>query len=151
MLRYVFDSGAQAQTWLSPNGELRIWKPAPHVLMTRFQGALYDTEFVACVLEATERVVSIQRGAYVFHDWEGMALYETESRTRMTEQAIQLAPHEPHFAVLLGSKMVRMGVAMASLKAGGGIRMFTRREELEEALALALGAHGGGSPRSKAG
>jgi hypothetical protein len=125
-------------TWTSPNGELRLHKPANHVLVSWFRGPLYDLDFAQKVIEAIEAQVFAVPRSDIFHDWEGMELYVTEARTLMTEQGVRLLPRGPSFSVLLGSKLVRMGVSMASLQMGGALRMFTVREEFDAAVRQSL-------------
>jgi hypothetical protein len=136
MLSHSLVNGVR--TWTSPNGELQLLTPAPHVLVTKFQGALYDEEFVQHVLDATEQIAVTQQRPFIFHDWEGMQLYVTEARTRMTDQAVELSPRVEAFSVLLGSKMVRMGVSMASLRMGGVIQMHTSRIDFEQSVREAV-------------
>ncbi len=78
----------------------------------------------------------------IFHDWEEMALYATEARTIMTERAVPLAPKLNSLSVLFGSKVVLMGVSLASLKLGG-IHMFTSREEFDQAVRQATASRPG--------
>jgi len=90
--------------------------------------------FAQVLMKAVEEHVALQRLPDIFHDWEGMQLYETESRTRMTEQSIRLLPRVGSFSVLARSKVVRMGVSMASLMLGGRIQLYTARDEFEQAI-----------------
>ncbi|MGZ3460451.1 MAG: hypothetical protein ACXU86_18335 [Archangium sp.] len=101
--------------------------------MTRFQGAMYDAHLAHLAMTAIEGIVSSQSKTDVFHDWEEMELYATEARTLMTERAIPLAPRLNSLSVLFGSKVVLMGVSLASLKLGG-IHTFTRREAFDLAV-----------------
>jgi hypothetical protein len=95
---------------------------------------MYDAQFVQVTLDAIEEHVARQRMPDLFHDWEGMQLYETESRTRLTQQSIRLLPRVGSFSVLAKSKVVRMGVSMASLMLGGRIQLYTARDEFEQAI-----------------
>ena len=128
------------RTWTSSNGELQILKPMPHVLVTRFRGAMYDVSFAQVTHDAIEEHAAMQRMPDIFHDWEGMQLYETESRTRLTKQAVRLLPRIGSFSVLAKSKVVRMGVSMASLMLGGRINLYTTRDEFEQAVQRAMAA-----------
>jgi hypothetical protein len=122
------------RTWTSPNGELQVLRPVPHVLVTRFRGAMYDVHFAQVTQDAIEEHAAMQRMPDIFHDWEGMQLYETESRIRLTKQAMRLLPRIGSFSVLAKSKVVRMGVSMASLMLGGRIQLYTERNEFEQAI-----------------
>jgi hypothetical protein len=124
------------KTWKTPNGELKVWKAAPHVIVVRFQGPMFDGHLAHLALLEIERH-AVQNKLDIFHDWEGMELYATEARTLMTERAIPIASRINSLNVLFDSKVVRMGVSMASLKLGD-IRMFTSREEFEQAIQQAV-------------
>lgn len=120
--------------WTNPNGELQIWTPAPHVIVTRFQGPMYDAHLAHLAMMTIEGLIAAQQAKVdIFHDWEEMELYATEARTIMTERAIPIAAKINSLSVLFSSKVVRMGVSMATLKLGG-IHMFTAREEFEKAV-----------------
>jgi hypothetical protein len=124
------------KTWTSPNGELKVWKAAPHVIVVRFQGAMFDGHLAHLAMLEIEGHAARHK-LDIFHDWEGMDLYATEARTLMTERAIPIAARISSLNVLFDSKVVRMGVSMANLKLGG-IRMFTTREEFEQVIQQAV-------------
>ncbi|WNG37556.1 hypothetical protein F0U61_30610 [Archangium violaceum] len=121
------------RTWTTPNGELRLWQPAPHVIVTRFQGAMYDAHLAHLAMTTIEGIISSQAKMDIFHDWEEMELYATEARTIMTERAVPMGPKINSLSVLFGSKVVLMGVSLASLKLGG-IQTFRNREEFEQSV-----------------
>ncbi|HEX8819538.1 MAG TPA: hypothetical protein VF794_06405 [Archangium sp.] len=130
--------------WTSPNGELRPWRPAPHVLVLRFRGPLFDAEFSRlAVTVINEFVADNPRGKVdIFHDWEGMELYTTEARTELTDLGLLLAARLASLSVLVGSSLIKMGVTMAGIKLGG-IHVFTTRDELDQAVRQAVESRGG--------
>ena len=131
------------KTWTSGNGELRLWMPAPQVLVLRFRGSLFDIEFARVAVKAIQDVVSkTQRKVDIFHDWEAMVLYTTEARTELTDLGLRLVTRLNSLSVLIGSNVVEMGVTMAGIKLGG-IRMFTSREEFDQAVRYAVESQGG--------
>ena len=131
------------RTWTSSNGELRLWMPAPHVLVLRFRGSLFDIEFARVAVKAIQEVVSkTQQKVDIFHDWEAMVLYTTEARTELTDLGLQLVTRLNSLSVLIGSSVVEMGVTMAGIKLGG-IRMFTTREEFDQGVRYAVESRGG--------
>jgi hypothetical protein len=101
---------------------------------------MYDVHFAQVTQDAIEEHAALQRMPDIFHDWEGMQLYETESRLRLTKQSVRLLPRIGSFSVLARSKVVRMGVSMASLILGGRIHLYTTRDEFEQAVQRAMGA-----------
>jgi hypothetical protein len=131
------------RTWSSPNGELRRWLPAPHVLVLRFRGRLFDAErSKIAVTVINEFVADTSQKVDIFHDWEAMELYTTEARTELTELGLRLAPRISSLSVLIGSNVVEMGVTMAGIKLGG-IRIFTTRAEFDQAVRQAVESRGG--------
>ena len=131
------------RTWTSPNGELRQWNPAPHVLVLRFRGALFDAEFSRVAVAVINEFAASNLGKMdIFHDWQDMALYTTEARTELTELGLRMLTRLNSLNVLFSSNVVEMGVTMASITLGG-IRMFNQREEFERAIRQAVEARGG--------
>jgi hypothetical protein len=131
------------RTWSSPNGELRRWLPAPHVLVLRFRGPLFDAERAQIAVSVINAFVSdTSQKVDIFHDWEAMELYTTEARTELTELGLRLAPRLNSLSVLIGSSLVEMGVTMAGIKLGG-IRIFTTRAQFEQAVRRAVESRGG--------
>ena len=126
------------QTWTTSNGELKFWRPAPHVIVTRFQGTMFDAHLANLAMLAIEDVIAREQPRVdIFHDWEEMELYATQARTLMTERAVPLAGNINSLNVMLGSKVVLMGVSLSSIKLGG-IPTFTQRKEFEQAIQRAV-------------
>ncbi len=131
------------RTWNSPNGELRLWQPASHVLVLRFRGALFESEFARAAVTVINDFAASNLGKmHIFHDWQDMKLYTTEARTELTELGLRLMPRLDSLNVLFSTSVVEMGVTMASITLGG-IRMFTQREEFEKAIRQAVESRGG--------
>lgn len=125
--------GNATKTWTTPNGEMGLWQPAPHVIVTKFRGSMYDSHLAHLAMTAIEAIVSAQAKTDIFHDWEQMELYATKARTIMTERALPIAPKLNSLSVLFGSKVVLMGVSLAALKLGG-IHTFNDRQSFEQAI-----------------
>lgn len=140
MLSKSLENGTR--TWTSPNGELRQWCPAPHVLVLRFSGPLFDAAFSKVAVTVIHEFINANRGKVdIFHDWEAMELYTTEARTELTELGLQVAARLNSLSVLVGSSLIKMGVTMASIKLGA-IRVLVTREELNQAVREAVEARG---------
>jgi hypothetical protein len=130
------------RTWASPNGELRLWKPAPHVLVLKFRGSLFEAEFARVAVTVINEFVTGHPGKVdIFHDWQEMKLYTTEARTELTNLGLRLAVRLESLNVLFSSNVVEMGVTMANITLRG-IRMFTLREEFERAVRQAVESRG---------
>ena len=130
--------GPGTRHWQTPNGELWLWQPAPHVIVTRFQGSMYDPHLAELTMTAIESIFATQARVDIFHDWEEMELYATKARTIMTERSVPHAAKRNSLNVLFNSKVVLMGLSMAALKLGG-INSYTDRKTFERALREAAG------------
>jgi hypothetical protein len=131
------------RTWTSSNGELRLWRPAPHVLVLRFGGPLFDGDFSRVAVTVIDEVLASNPGKVdIFHDWEAMELYTTEARTELTDLGLRVGARVNSLSVLVGSSLIKMGVTMASIKLGP-IRVLTTRDELDHAVREAVESRGG--------
>jgi hypothetical protein len=135
-------TGPGTRHWLTPNGELWLWQPAPHVIVTRFQGAMYDSHLAHLAMTAIESIMATQARVDIFHDWEAMELYATKARTIMTERSVPNAAKRNSLSVLFNSKVVLMGVSLAALKLGG-ITTYTERKAFELAVRAATESEAG--------
>jgi len=124
--------------WKALEGDLRLWCPAPHVLLTRFEGRYYSLEFAERVMGAIEQIAALQPSPDIFHDWEGMQDYAPESRMQMTQQARRLMPRINSFTLLTRSKLAQWGIRMANLALGGRLTAVTERVDFEQALGRAI-------------
>jgi hypothetical protein len=103
---------------------------------------LFDADLARIAVMWIREVVSnSQHKVDIFHDWEEMELYTTEARTELTDLGVNVAARVNSLSVMIGSNLVKMGVTMASLKLTG-IRMFTVREEFDQAVRQAVEARG---------
>ncbi len=85
--------------------------------------------------------VSPAAPATCFHDWELMTGYETSCRRDLTAYALANVKRMREVHILVGSKLVAMGVSATSLAfalAGLELRSYTDRDKFEKVLAAAL-------------
>src|SRR5688572_8176042 len=74
--------------WISRYGELRMRVPVKGLLLMRFAGDFTD-DFASKFTEVTLRSAADMDKYTAFHDWEAMQTYETASRIRLTNLALQ--------------------------------------------------------------
>ena len=95
------------------DGTVKIWCPAPGLIVTCVTGTLVD-DGAAAIEDAMLRRVTEDGRVLVFNDWEAMTDYEHASRTRLTEATTSVlhAVEGGHF--LLNSRSVHFGVQVAN-------------------------------------
>jgi len=116
-----------------------VWQePAPGVLVLRYEGHLV-VEAAKQILTARAQAVRNARGpVQEFHDWWDMPSYDSGSRTLLTEHTIQDRARLAGVHLLVSSKIVRMGVTVASIPLGGLLVPYEARSLFEHAQRRAL-------------
>jgi hypothetical protein len=132
MLRYAIVNGVSS--WSGSNGALKISKPAPQLLLSRFHGQTFDLAFARLLVDACEIHASQHERIAIFHDWELMVNYEKDARVLLTDQARRLAPKVDVFAVFSKSTMVQLGVTMANVMLDGRIKVVNDRFSFDTLL-----------------
>jgi hypothetical protein len=127
----------EASTFETPRGRLTVASPAPGVLQTIATGHV-DVAMADRIIAAGERVLAESKPLFGFHDWEGLTGYETECRKRLTEWGMRIRADVGAVHVLVRSRLVAMGVSVASLALQGMIVPYTERPPFEIALAAHL-------------
>jgi hypothetical protein len=125
--------GVARGKWTTERGELTTWSLAGGIYATRAQGHI-DVELVSKMVAAGDEVVREHGTLIGVHDWEGVTTYESVARKKLTDwgYAIRADVERVHF--LTGSKLMRMGIAVASLVLGGMIVAYDDREQFEARL-----------------
>ncbi|WP_441286816.1 hypothetical protein ACSRUE_31465 [Sorangium sp. KYC3313] len=101
------------QTHWCNEGTVKIWCPAPALMVTCVTGVLVEAG-AAAIEEVLLRRVAAEGRVLVFNDWEAMTDYEHVTRTRLTAATISVlhAVEGAHF--LLQSRVVIFGVQIAN-------------------------------------
>jgi hypothetical protein len=126
----------------SSRGRMRIWWAAPNVMIQSTHGYT-DAVVAKKVVDALGRSIPRAATFRMFHDaWEHEG-YDTEFRVGMANWAKASSAATTgrllSVDVLVRSKLVAMGVAVANLVAGGIIRSHSRLETYSAALIQAGG------------
>jgi len=122
-----------------------VWStPAAGVVLVRYQGhaevALYDP-----ISQEMEAQLSRFSKLHLFVDFEELASYDTEFRTRWTEWFRRNRSNLLDAHVLQGSALVKMGIQLVNLFVGELFSLLVEREPFEKKLEQAVRAAGGSS------
>lgn len=128
----------QAEIYRSSTCVVRVWRPAPTVMVTQVEGLLNDGGARA-IEQALWRQVASDGRVLAFHDWEALDDYDLTARALLTSAAARVARQieEAHF--LVRARSVVFGVKMANVI----VKKFTvhgHRERFEKMLEEALAA-----------
>jgi len=106
-------SEREAETFRSTKCVVRVWRPAPTVLVTRAEGILTDQG--ALNIESMMRRMVHDDGRVVgFHDWEDVTDYDLAARVRLTAVSVLLSRSIEGAHFLTRSRVVIFGVQMAN-------------------------------------
>jgi Fe2+ transport system protein FeoA len=109
---------------------------SPNIVLTRVTHHA-TAGMVDCYLRALEP--QLEHGPVeIFHDWAGVTGYDTEARRRMTAWGSTRGQAITHVHLLLGSKVLAMGVSVASLALGRDFAVHYDRVRWEASLAMLL-------------
>ncbi len=131
----VLADGTRIST--APEGESRVWSPAPRVIVTSFSG--YGSyAFAAVIKRDTMAFAEPGTRSLLFTDWYDMTGYDSAARVELTRWMSWMRPRISEFHLLVRSKIVAMGVAVANLALGGWVNSTTNRRAWEEMLERAV-------------
>lgn len=99
-------------------GLVTTWIPAPGVLVTRAEGYLL-ADLAGDIERAGNDVIEMHGRLIGFHDWSQLRGYESAARVRLTDWGVAVRHSVDRVHLLIASKLVRMGVAVASIVLGG--------------------------------
>jgi hypothetical protein len=119
--------------YTTDRGVMTIERPAPHVMVVRGHGYA-EAAFTGPVLAARDAIIDERGHIALFDDLERVTGYDSEVRTRLTGWASEHRRQIVAFHILTRSRLVAMGVAVASVALGGHIRAHTQRSAFERAL-----------------
>lgn len=109
-----------------------LWLPAPDVVLQRVTGKA-DIAIARAIVRELELVLARSGALAIFDDFAEMTGYTSEGRVALTEWSKQNWSRLRSTHVLVGSKLVAMGVTVASI-ALPGLRSYDDRARFEAAL-----------------
>lgn len=102
------------RTITRPGWAISVMSPAPGVVQTRATGRV-ERACIEPLVEVYEIVAAKSAPVVVFHDWEGISGYTSETRQALVEWSMRHDGTVERAHILVGSKLVAMGVSVASL------------------------------------
>lgn len=116
----------------SGKGESLLTCPKPDIVLLKIKGHL-DKVMGRRALDLVDKQAAPHRVFHLFCDWVEMDGYDSEIRNMYTQwvatNRTRLKVH-----ILVGSKIVSMGVSVANLALGGSLIGYTNRTAFEAAL-----------------
>lgn len=120
------------ERYTSIRGELLIHIPKADVFILKITGHL-DDPMGAHVIDMLEKALSTTKRLHLFCDWAEMTGYESEVRAAFTSWA-GANRNRVTFHLLVGSKLVAMGVSVANLALGGILIGYASRAAFDATL-----------------
>lgn len=105
---------AKPEVHSDDEGEVRLWRPEPGMLVTQVAGML-SGELARPMEQALAEVAAGAPRYLAFNDWERMTDYESEARVRLTRASVEIFPKIDKIHFLVKARIVAIGVRAASL------------------------------------
>jgi hypothetical protein len=125
--------GEPIGTWKTTRGEVRIYAPSPGLYVTWSRGHLCTT-LANEIIQAGNRLLETEPTLEVFHDWEAGESYDSAARLGLTKWGVDVRNRVTKVHVLVKSKIVKMGVAVASIALVGMLESHADRRSFEASL-----------------
>lgn len=134
-VRLVEEKEGEVSIFKTPNGTLRLWRPAPHVVASRMVGRL-GAGLEEPFMQQVDSIIDQGYKYAVYHDWSEMTGYDSFVRQRLTSWTSmqQAAGQLKSIDILVRARVVAMGVQVASMILGGAIKSHTSLHEFQSAL-----------------
>jgi hypothetical protein len=120
----------------TPRGTLSIWLPRPGLLVTEAIGHITAAQTHAIIAAGDE--IRGEGTLLAFHNFFGVQTYDSAARTAMTAWGYRIRASVEHVHFAIGSRLVRMGISVASMALGGMLVTYDElapfERELEDAL-----------------
>jgi hypothetical protein len=129
--------GEQFFHFQSANGELWVTLHGGGVASSRMTGYC-DLGMTLHLMGPLDRLMIAGQRLKAFHDWEEVTSYDTRCRIQLTTWGVRFRNQIDCVNILTRSKVVTMGVTVATIVLPGMVRVFAKREEFQIALATAI-------------
>jgi hypothetical protein len=125
----------------SNRGEAIISLPKEEVMILKVTGHLDRPMGMHIIDAATRASAETKKRLHIFCDWVEMTGYESDVRSAFTQWAASNRT-KVTFHLLVGSKLVAMGVSVANLALGGVLVGYTNRASFDAVLrSTKMGLH----------
>jgi hypothetical protein len=135
-----FAPAEQPERYSSTRGEVLTAHPKADVMVLKVTGHL-DRPMGLHIIDGVSRATTTTRRLHIFCDWAEMSGYDSDVRSAFTQWAATNRT-KVMFHLLVGSKLVAMGVSVANLALGGILVGYTNRASFDAALrSTKMGLH----------
>lgn len=141
--------GARGDRWSNSRGVLDVRTPAPDVVMRRFEGHA-TLDLIEPAVRHLETLIDSGLHPIVFDDFELGTGYDSDVRTKLTAWHLRNPGKLKEVHILVGPRLISMGVTVVNLATGGRFNVYTDRSAFEWALAGVLTARITAGPISSA-
>lgn len=126
----------RCQSFYSTQATIRLWAPAPGVLVTQVDGYL-TIEGAMSIGHHFHQQNIAGRPMIAFHDWKGMSDYNDVARAYLLDIVRGFSKQLEAIHILVRSPVVEFGVRVANLTVKS-LQVYSARTEFEDALREAL-------------
>lgn len=113
---------------------MRLWRPRADVFCTEATGYM-EFEHAVAYCDFGDEVWPAAPGlALGFHDWAGLTGYATDTRKMVTQWGMSVILRYDAVHILHRSKLLSMGLALASAVLPKDLRIHTERGEFDRLL-----------------
>lgn len=127
---------AQGEGW-----RVVVDNPAPGVLTSAVSGYI-QMEAASGLMGAFDAVAAAQGPVDAFHDWSAVVGYDTQTRETYTAWSKAHRAQVKSVNILVGSRLVAMGISVANLMVGGFLKATQDRDAFKRALQGVLAKRG---------
>lgn len=120
-----------------PRGSLRVITPEAPLVLFVAQGHL-DAGLAQHIVTSTNAALQRVRRPVVFQDWELLTGYDSAARELLTRYVQSIQPQLGGAHILVRSRLVATGVAVANALLGGTLAATSSRAAFEETLRQVL-------------
>lgn len=129
--------GAAASTAVLPLCTLHLASPAPGILATRVEG-MGSLEMVKRVVAFGDELIEAHPPIQIFHDFRGVTGYRADARKELVDWGVRNPEAIAMTNVLFKSKIVAMGVTLATALLGDRLTGYSKHALFEAALMEAV-------------
>jgi len=120
-------------------GTIELWSPRPWLLASRVTGHLQRSAAWQIVEHRGQLLPNVEF-LEEFHDWMDMTGYDSASRQELTAHSFEHRNQIKAIHILTDSKIIKMGIAVASIALGDMLKTYARRDGFEGLLDIARAA-----------
>jgi hypothetical protein len=118
-------------------GELKMWLAAPTVMVFKYRGHS-DASYVDFLEQVVDDVFANTNELHFLVDCDDQTGFDAHFRKRIVEWASRLEPRTLTYCLLVRSRVVAFGIAVANLLVGGKTKVVSDRSAFASQLELAV-------------